>query len=291
MNPPSTLTVIWNPIAGFDAAEPEAGAGVLSRRRVRRHGRQRHLSRAVAASPRTPPTRRSTAPTRQAVRAGRVGARGRRSRLRRGRSAAFCPRRAGRGSLSSTTRGRARRTTWARSPARGRSTAAASRRSARPAQLSITAGPDRGDAPLAVTLAPRARLAKPVVRWEVAFGDGKVQQGTGPPPATLSYTYAKDGVYTATFIAYVQPPFDSIGIRHLAQAQVKVGRKTDQLLRLTPPSDRARRPSRPIFAPARPRQRRAGSSSRETGRADPARGSRRASSVIRIGPRALIAPS
>ena len=97
----------------------------------------------------------------------------------------------------------------------------------------MTAAPARGDAPLAVTFAPRAALAKPVVRWEVAFGDGKLQQGTGAPPATLSYTYAKDGLYTAMFVAYLQPPFGGVGIRHVAQAQVQVGKKADQLLRLT----------------------------------------------------------
>ena len=70
------------PDRGLRRAEPAAGAGVLSRRRVRRHGRQRHLRE---------PSRRRLArrqrgalprPSRQAVRAGGVGARGRRSRLR-----------------------------------------------------------------------------------------------------------------------------------------------------------------------------------------------------------------
>ena len=104
----------------------------------------------------------------------------------------------------------------------------------RAGELTLTAAADGGDAPLSVTFAPRAALAKPVVRWEIVFGDGKVQQGNGPPPAALSYTYTKDGVYTATFIAYVQPPFGGVGIRHLAQAQVKVGKRADLLLRLTP---------------------------------------------------------
>ena len=85
------------------------------------------------------------------------------------------------------------------------------------AEPTLTAAPARGDAPLAVTFAPRAALAKPVVRWEVAFGDGKVQQGMGTPPATLPYTYAKDGLYTAMFVAYLEPPFGGVGIRHLAR--------------------------------------------------------------------------
>lgn len=113
------------------------------------------------------------------------------------------------------------------------------------AELSLAAAPARGDAPLAVTLAPRATLPRPVVRWEVAFGDGKVQQGSGRPPSTLSYTYAKDGRYTATFVAYLQSPFGGIGIRHLAHAQIQVGKKSDELLRLTP----ARRSGKAPFSP------------------------------------------
>ena len=49
-------------------------------------------------------------------------------------------------------------------PARGRSTAAASRPRAERADLDRRS--DQGDAPLAVAFAPRASLAKPVVRWE-----------------------------------------------------------------------------------------------------------------------------
>ena len=109
------------------------------------------------------------------------------------------------------------------------------------AELTLTAGPARGDAPLAVTFVPRAILSKPVARWELVFGDGKVQQGSGRPPAKVSYTYAKEGLYTATFVAYAEPPFGGIGIRQLAQAEVRVGEKAGQLLRLTagPRSGRA----------------------------------------------------
>ena len=110
----------------------------------------------------------------------------------------------------------------------------------------LAAAPTKGDAPLAVTFSPKASLAKPVVRWELAFGDGKVQQGTGSPPATLTYSYAKDGVYTATFVAYVEPPFAGIGIRHVAQTEVKVGKKADRLLNLAA----ARRSGKAPFSPS-----------------------------------------
>ena len=117
-------------------------------------------------------------------------------------------------------------------------------------QLTLTAGPARGDAPLAVTFEPRASLARPVVRWELAFGDGRVQQGTGSPPATLTYSYAKDGVYTAAFVAYLQPPFGGTGIRHVAEAEVRVGRRSKPLLRLTAAGRSGRAPFSPSFRSA-----------------------------------------
>lgn len=100
-------------------------------------------------------------------------------------------------------------------------------------QLSLTAGPAEGDAPLDVTFEARASLPKPVVRWEIAFGDGKLLQGSGPPPGTVAYTYAKKGVYTATLVVYLGPPFTGSAVRYVTQARVKVGKGADELLRLT----------------------------------------------------------
>lgn len=114
-------------------------------------------------------------------------------------------------------------------------------------ELTLTAAPTKGDAPLAIVFAPRASLAKPVVRWEVAFGDGKLQQGTGPPPATLSHTYVDEGVYTATLVVFLQPPFGSTGIRHVAAAEVKVGNKQDRLLQLTATRNAGKAPLSPSF--------------------------------------------
>lgn len=102
------------------------------------------------------------------------------------------------------------------------------------AQLRLTADPPKGDAPLDVTFSPYVNLPKPVVRWEVAFGDGKVQQGSGRPPDSISYAYPKDGVYTATLNVYLGPPFGGTAVRYLTQARVKVGKGSRELLALIP---------------------------------------------------------
>jgi len=100
-------------------------------------------------------------------------------------------------------------------------------------QLRLTAAPVKGDAPLDVTFAMRANLPKPVLRWELAYGDGKVLQRSGPPPATVTYTYPNDGVFTATLVVYLEPPFRTSAIRLVTEAQVKVGKKADAPLRLS----------------------------------------------------------
>ena len=66
----------------------------------------------------------------------------------------------------------------------------------------------------------------------LAFGDGKVEERSGPPPDTVPHTYAKDGVYTATLTVYLEPPFILTAIRNVAQTRVTVGRKADEQLRL-----------------------------------------------------------
>ena len=100
------------------------------------------------------------------------------------------------------------------------------------AQLRLIADPVKGDAPLDVTFVTHVNLPKPVLHWELAFGDGKVLQRDGPPPTTVTYTYPKDGVYAATLTVYLERPFTVAAIRHVTQAQVKVGKKADEPLRL-----------------------------------------------------------
>jgi hypothetical protein len=100
------------------------------------------------------------------------------------------------------------------------------------AQLRLTAAPGRGRAPLDVTFSPHASLAKPVLRWELAFGDGKVLQRSGPPPETVPYIYTTEGLFTATLTVYLEPPFRPAAIRNVAQTRVRVGKKADEPLRL-----------------------------------------------------------
>jgi hypothetical protein len=109
------------------------------------------------------------------------------------------------------------------------------------AQLRLTALPARGVGPLDVTFEPHASLAKPVLRWELAFGDGKVTQGSGPPPETVPYTYTRDGLFTATLTVYLEPPFVPAAIRNITQTRVRVGNRTNEPLRLVarPRSGRA----------------------------------------------------
>lgn len=102
------------------------------------------------------------------------------------------------------------------------------------AQLQLTPEPVQGDAPLAVTFLTQVNLTKPVLRWQVAFGDGKVLQGSGPAPATVSYSYATDGLYTATLVVFLDPPFTGTAVSYITQARVEVGKGRRELLRLTP---------------------------------------------------------
>lgn len=102
------------------------------------------------------------------------------------------------------------------------------------AQLRLTPDTAGGDPPLDVSFELFASLAKPVVRWEVAFGDGKVQRGNGPLPSSISYTYASKGVYNAALVVYLAPPFTTSAVRYVTQARVAVGRGGQELLRLTP---------------------------------------------------------
>lgn len=102
------------------------------------------------------------------------------------------------------------------------------------AQLQLTAAPTGGDAPLDVTFQPYASLAKRVLRWELAFGDGEGEIGIGPPPRSIAHTYARKGVYTAALVVQVAPPFTPIAVRNVTQVKVTVGKGGKELLRLTP---------------------------------------------------------
>ena len=95
--------------------------------------------------------------------------------------------------------------------------------SAKQLALSLTPDAGSGDAPLDVTFSIEARLSVPIVQWQVLFGDGQSQSGSGEPPDTLDHTYTDDGVYQAVLIVYQAPPFTGTAIRFLTSAKVTVG--------------------------------------------------------------------
>lgn len=89
--------------------------------------------------------------------------------------------------------------------------------------LKLEPDADSGDAPLDVTFTITAKLSVPIVQWQVAYGDGGTQSGTGAPPDTVTHTYAADGVYQAVLIVYQGPPFTGTAIRFLTSAKITVG--------------------------------------------------------------------
>jgi len=95
--------------------------------------------------------------------------------------------------------------------------------SAKQIALKLEPDQDSGDPPLDVTFSITAQLSVPIVQWQVVFGDGATQSGQGPPPDTVTHTYADDGVYQAVLIVYQGPPFTGTAIRFLTTAKVTVG--------------------------------------------------------------------
>lgn len=95
--------------------------------------------------------------------------------------------------------------------------------SAKQIALKLEPDQDSGDPPLDVTFSITAQLSVPIVQWQVVFGDGATQSGQGPPPDTVSHTYADDGVYQAVLVVYQGPPFTGTAIRFLTTAKVTVG--------------------------------------------------------------------
>jgi len=95
--------------------------------------------------------------------------------------------------------------------------------SAKQIALKLEPDQDSGDPPLDVTFSITAQLSVPIVQWQVVFGDGATQSGQGPPPDTVTHTYAGDGVYQAVLIVYQGPPFTGTAIRFLTTAKVTVG--------------------------------------------------------------------
>ena len=130
---------------------------------------------------------------------------------------------------------RAPSTTSARSRRAGRRTRAASSRWGAPSPswaagaagglvgLSLVPTPDSGDPPLAVKLGITAKLSTPIQHWELLFGDGSWKVSNGVPPASVSHTYTKPGVYEPVLAVFDAPPFDLTDARFVTSATVTVG--------------------------------------------------------------------
>jgi hypothetical protein len=89
--------------------------------------------------------------------------------------------------------------------------------------LSLKPKPPTGPSPLVVSFQVVAKLSQPIVQWQLAFGDGKLGSGSGPPPGTIPHEYPKDGTYQPTLFVYTAPPFDPTATPFVADAEVTVG--------------------------------------------------------------------
>src|SRR4051794_3013787 len=61
--------------------------------------------------------------------------------------------------------------------------------------VSFVVSPGRN--PLAIVVQTDLALPQPATSWQIDWGDGKVEQGSGPPPHFTGHTYAKPGTYRA----------------------------------------------------------------------------------------------
>jgi PKD repeat protein len=76
--------------------------------------------------------------------------------------------------------------------------------------LSITAAPTSGKHPLAVKFTLTTSIPAELVSWEVIFGDGSGRTGQGPPPASVTHTYAKAGTYAAYLVIAQQQQYGGV---------------------------------------------------------------------------------
>ena len=103
--------------------------------------------------------------------------------------------------------------------------------------LKLTPQPADGTAPLDVTFSISAKLGVPIQHWLLAFDDGTVTGGSGPPPATVSHQYDSDGVYPATLIVFPFPPFTTANASYYTSADVTVGSGAGPVISFTPTPD------------------------------------------------------
>jgi PKD domain-containing protein len=80
--------------------------------------------------------------------------------------------------------------------------AAGSLRSNRPPVAALAATPSGGKAPRPITFSTAGSTdpdgPATISAWSLVFGDGASTGGSGPPPLTVSHSYARSGAFTAT---------------------------------------------------------------------------------------------
>lgn len=79
-----------------------------------------------------------------------------------------------------------------------------------PPVLSLSATPTSGSHPLSVRFTLGTNIPGTIVSWELVFGDGARQSGSGKPPPTVSHTYAKVGTYGAYLVVAQQQHYGGV---------------------------------------------------------------------------------
>ena len=89
------------------------------------------------------------------------------------------------------------------------------------APLVFTATPVGGKAPLVVSLRIQTHLPKAVRSWQLVFGDGLTNQGSGTPPRFAGHTFSKPGTYRVLLIVD-EAPFTGTVVRLITTALITV---------------------------------------------------------------------
>ena len=89
------------------------------------------------------------------------------------------------------------------------------------APVVFTPVPAAGKAPLKVSFTIKTKLPSAGRSWQIVFGDGLSNQGTGLPPHFAGHTYDKPGTYRALLIVDAAP-FQGTVVRLITPATVRV---------------------------------------------------------------------
>lgn len=79
-----------------------------------------------------------------------------------------------------------------------------------PPILGVAATPSSGVHPLAVKFTIGTTIPGVIISWVMKFGDGSQQGGQGKPPASVSHTYTKKGVYLAYLVVSQQQQYGGV---------------------------------------------------------------------------------